>query len=340
MHNNEELYKFIYPNSDDKLSTFSKSDLHKLFDLIDSSHLGLRDRLGIDKFVTFGMEIESEYAKNGAHEKIKNASTKNHWEACWDLSLKSGVEAVSPIMIDEVDTWKDVSVICSILKENSKIDRNAGAHVHVGSQILGDDLQSWVNFIRFWGVYENIIFRFASGEYLTYRPHTKRYAEPVAEYFLERYSKLNLKEKTLYFLLHAFDCQEEREYAINFTNVVCSNPKTLMDRNTIEFRCPNGTLNPTIWQNNVNFFVKMLNYSKSSKYDSDTIDRRYKLVKRKKLKLDDYNKIYLNQMLELCDLVFDNNLDKIYFLKQYLKSFEVYNGTDDYIKTRRRIFME
>ncbi len=340
MHDNKELYKFIYPNSNDKLLTFSNSDLQKLFSLINYSHLGLRDRLGIDKSITFGMEIESEYAKLEVHDKIKNACTKNPWEAYWDLSLREGVEATSPIMSDEVDTWKDVELICSILKENSKIDRNAGGHIHIGSQILGDNLQAWINFIKLWGVYENIIFRFASGEYLTYRPHIKRYAEPVSEYFLERYNKLDPNERTLYFLLHHFDCQEEREYALNFTNVLCSEPDTLKERNTIEFRCPNGSLNPTIWQNNVNLFVKILNYSKKSKYDSDTIDRRYKLIKRKDFNLEDYNKIYLNQMLEFCDLVFKNNLDKIYFLKQYLKSNEIYNGKDDYIKTKRRIFME
>jgi hypothetical protein len=131
MGNNEELYKFVYSNSNDELLTFSNADLRKLFNLINSSNLGLRNRLGIDKSITFGVEIESEYAKNVTHEKIKNASTKNPWEACCDLSLKVGVEAVSPIMSDEIDTWKDVSIICSILKENSKIAENAGAHVHV-----------------------------------------------------------------------------------------------------------------------------------------------------------------------------------------------------------------
>ena len=35
-----------------------------------------------------------------------------------------------------------------------------------------------------------------------------------------------------------------------------------------------------------------------------------------------YNKIYLEQALEFADLIFNNNIDKIYFLRQYLKSFE------------------
>ena len=39
----------------------------------------------------------------------------------------------------------------------------------------------------------------------------------------------------------------------------------------------------------------------------------------------DYNKIYLDSALELSDIIFDNNLDKLYFLRQYVKNNEVSN---------------
>ena len=35
-----------------------------------------------------------------------------------------------------------------------------------------------------------------------------------------------------------------------------------------------------------------------------------------------YNEVCLKDALEFVDLVFDSNIDKIYFLKQYLKDFE------------------
>ncbi len=341
MENNERLYKFIYPNSNDQLLKLSGSDLCRLFDLTNTSHLELRNRLGVDKSVTFGLEIESESANKSQIKKlITEMDIENVWCVGSDLSLNDGIEVKTGIMTDEEETWKDVKQVCLIMDKNSKIGNNAGGHVHIGSQILGDDTNAWINFIRFWGVYENIIFRFSSGEFLTHRPHEERYSKPIAKEFLSQYGNLNSKEKNLYFLLHKFRCQDNRDFAVNLKNVICYDPKTLKNKNTIEFRCPNGTLNPVIWQNNVNFFVKMLNYFKSSKYDSGTIDRRYRLIKKQDLSLKDYNEIYLDQMLELCDLVFDNNLDKLYFIKQYLKSFEVYNGKDDYIDTKRKIFTE
>ena len=36
-------------------------------------------------------------------------------------------------------------------------------------------------------------------------------------------------------------------------------------------------------------------------------------------KLEQYSDIYLDDAIELSDLIFDNELDKMYFLKQYLK---------------------
>ena len=107
--------------------------------------------------------------------------------------------------------------------------------------------------------------------------------------------------------------------AVNLNHVV--NPDRFITGNTIEFRCPNGTLDATIWQNNVNLFTKLLRYATSKDFDEDTINRRWEQIKDKFTDLRWYDEIYLSQALELCDLIFDNNLDKVYFLKQYLKSF-------------------
>ena len=38
-------------------------------------------------------------------------------------------------------------------------------------------------------------------------------------------------------------------------------------------------------------------------------------------------RMFLKKAIELGDLIFDNNLDKVYFLRQYLKSFEIGNNT-------------
>ena len=61
-------------------------------------------------------------------------------------------------------------------------------------------------------------------------------------------------------------------------------------------------------------------YSKSDNFNNLLLDKRkHELLLEEKTP----NEIYLNDALEFADLIFDNNLDKVYFLRQYLKSFEV-----------------
>ena len=38
---------------------------------------------------------------------------------------------------------------------------------------------------------------------------------------------------------------------------------------TVECRAGNGTTNPIVWQNNINFFIKMLLYCKNSSFNND-----------------------------------------------------------------------
>ena len=70
--------------------------------------------------------------------------------------------------------------------------------------------------------------------------------------------------------------------------------------------------------------INMLLYTKNSKFDLDIIERRKSELKSNSLfgRFDYYDEVFLDQALEFCDLIFDNNYDKVYFLKQYLKSFE------------------
>jgi len=119
----------------------------------------------------------------------------------------------------------------------------------------------------------------------------------------------------------------------NFQNVFPYQAHSFTPNNTIEFRCPNGTLNPIIWQNNVNLFTKLLLFCKEESYQPEVVEAREKINNHKYMKLEWYDEIYLQQALEFSDLIFSNNLDKIYFLKQYLKSFEVRNRKDHYPKS-------
>ena len=329
MDNEIKMYKFINPRDNDMLSELSGDDLANLLVLLDDYYLKLRDKLGIDRKNTFGLEIEFEHANVSEFEKeLLDCFPKEEWSTVNDCSLIHGLEVNSPVLRDTEDNWKDLDTVCKIIRKYGSIDRKAGGHIHVGAHILDNNPKTWLNFIRLWSVYENIIFRFTYGNYLTARPRILEYARPVSRVFWDTYEFINNEEIKLVLLMQLIGFR--RTQAVNFSNVNYKNIEEIAFGNTIEFRCPNGTLDGVIWQNNVNLFIKLLSVCKDSSLYEDKINKRHKEISYKFDDLKWYDQIYLDQALEFADIIFKNNLDKLYFLKQYLKSFQICKYKDEY----------
>lgn len=308
-----KLYNVINPSDNEIISRLSQSEICNFLKLINQYKLVLRDNIGIDLGESFGIEIECEYVN---WEKIMRKILKN-WGLYDDVSLLCGAELKSPKLRDIKENWLQLKKMCSLLSKYSQIGINCGGHVHVGIQALKDSRKALINFMKLWSIYEHIIFRFSFGEFLGPRPIFEQNSKSVRNMFLEMcsYDAIGaLSERELFIMLRHDKCQ-----AVNFRHYDTFK--------TIEFRCPNGTLNPVVWQNNINLFVKMLLYSSSLDYDEEKI--KEKMISPIYSKT--YSKIYVNDALEFVDLIFDNNMDKIYFLRQYLKSFEV---SDEYEKAK------
>ena len=330
---NAPIFRFINPNSNDQLSNMSGHDLQTLITLLDDYYLQLRSRLGLDNYITFGLEIEFEETSYlSVKEKIDEAF-HDRWVAKADGSLTRGAEINSPILHDNETTWNELAKVCKVITPLGKIYRNSGGHIHIGAQTLGDNKESWLNLLRLWSAYENIIYRFTYGNFLTGRASISKYAEPMSKTFWHTYKTYDDDELNLYDLLSTISSR--RNQAINFDVVDSKNVAEMHEDNTIEFRCPNSSFDPVIWQNNVNLLVNILLYSKCSKYDGDIIDARHYVIANKYDSLRWYDEVYLEQALELCDLLFNNNFDKIYFLKQYLKSFQVQQAYEPYTETKK-----
>ncbi|MGN1379674.1 MAG: amidoligase family protein [Bacilli bacterium] len=319
----DEKFKFINPNANDMLSNFSNSDLEELIYYIENTYLRFRQHLGFAKDYTFGFEIEFENYVN-IREIINKVTYYVYglWEYKSDGSLKHGGEIVSPKLNDVNSDWKELKQVCNIISENAKIGKNCGGHIHIGSSVLQDNPYNWLNFIRLWSAYENIIYRFCYGEYINARKNIQKYAMPMASDFrfcynlLKQKDNLNLRKILVYL-------NTQRYQAVNFKNVKSNDIYNNKIKNTIEFRCFNGTLEPIIWQNNLNFILSFLEYAKNPNFNHEIINQRIERNLEEKINFSNYDEIFLDEALELCDLIFNNNFDKIYFLRQYLKSFEI-----------------
>ncbi len=335
--NNDEIFKYIKPYDNDMFSKMKGFDLQNLIYYINNYYLTLRNNLEIKELeenIGFGIELECEHAdfiniKNNLYNSIPN------WKVKHDTSLDSGAEIISPILHDNKQSWEEVEQACSIADENAIIDEHSGGHLHIGAHILNDDIYSLLNLLNLWLTYENIIYRFSYGEYLNPRNSIKNYARPLSNKDTKKAIK-NVNNKNILNLNNAFDFIHElttsRYIGINIGKLRTTYYQE--PNNTIEFRCPNGSIDPVIWQNNLNFFANMVLYSQSDNFNYEIINNREKINGNKYNKLNLYNEIFLPQSLELCDMIFDKNIDKVYFLRQYLKSFEVLDNNKKMIKAK------
>ena len=197
MSDKELNFKYLNPKGNIQLSKLKNDELREVLMLLDSYNLSLRKKLNIDDDLTFGFEIEYKFEYHYGQKEINNNdinvllqstdSKKRKWIGHIDASIKHGGEISSPILKDKSIYWHELESVCSLLKSVAVIDNDCGGHIHIGSQILGTKIENWLNFIYLWSVYENIIFRFGYGEFLTERNRIKKYAPPMSKIMLKKY---------------------------------------------------------------------------------------------------------------------------------------------------------
>lgn len=325
---NKQLLNFYANNM---FSEFRGIDLLEIISIIENTSLTYRDSLNLPRNVTFGVEIEYENLEKKIVDKYVSENLKK-WDSKSDTSVSHGGEVASDILNDSKTDWNNLKKICEFLKKKSVIyNGTAGGHIHIDKDILNNDVDSWRLFFKTYCIYENILFRFGYNDRVGPRKGIKTYASNISVMFYD--SLLIFKEEDWKYKLIK-KMGYDKDIAVNFQNVRFDDSSK--KRNTIEFRFPNGTFEEIIWQNNINAFTKILLSSKNKTIDEEFLD--YKINNNEiafKYDKNSYNEIDLRNALEFVDLIFDNNLDKIYFLRQYFKDFTTCFGKENIVKAKR-----
>ena len=163
---------------------------------------------------------------------------------------------------------------------------------------------------------------FAYGAYLNNRKQTTLFSAPVSTFYRKKHDQALRENISLEELLNQLKIK--RDLAVNMKNIDLNDENK--EKNTIEFRCANGTFNEIIWQNNINLFVHLLLYAQNESYNHETIKKQSEETKLFPNHIEYYNGIYLKPAFDLCDMIFKTNIDKVYFLRQYIKNFGTCNG--------------
>ena len=274
-----------------------------------------RDKLIINPNATIGMEIEFKNVNLDWFQKLLEEKKLYDWRVKFDRSVTTiyklkesnyeiyhGGEVNSPIIKNTEKNWNELKMVCDILKhEDARITEECGGHIHIGKQLLKKE--SYFNFFKLWFMYEPIIFRFSYGEFNKGRSDINYYAASIRELlkpYIINEKKFNIDEVIT-------DLGSNRHLAVNFQNIITERS------NTIEFRCPNGSIDPIIWQNNANFFVNLVDKANNVEIDKHKLKYLLNLYKT------NYDEINMEDANELANIIFDNEIDKLYFLRQYVK---------------------
>lgn len=329
MDNNYNIFSILNPSDNILLTNLSNSMINKILNDLDKYYLELRDNIGNHGNNTSGFEFEFEDAnKSKIIDDMLNCNFNiKETKIYEDDSIPDGYEICTPILNISNINWNRVKKLCYIIKRNGYIGNNCGSHIHIGAQVLNNNINALTNFASLIIAYENIIARFFYGNFINERMSMHTYAPPVASDWYDEYLHFNSD------FFSKYRCQDfinilsgyyEKKQFINLSNVIHLGEKEI--NNTFEFRAPNGTLDPIIWQNNLNLIVKLMRYCNNPNFNLEIIENRIKKNLSNLGNYKFYRDIDIDGALELCDLIFDNNLDKIYFLRQYLKDKHVSNS--------------
>lgn len=284
----------------------------------------MKNQLGLDSTITFGIEvefIEALFDQVREHlEQMKGHSIQPNWEMhlersvqTWnkELDALSGGEVVSPVLNDTEQAWKEIELVCKMLKERgANTGTTTGAHIHFGAQILGDDTNHLLRFIKLWLAYEDVILMFGYGEQKRARKSMKEYAKPISNELLRVVKHPKEFERIISSL------RGTKYHSINFFNI---RGGAYDFGNTYEVRSPDGTISPVLWQNYIYFFSKLFLYAKSPDYNDDLINYWIKEFANNKSFFSQRKEPGLEKIIELADIIFDNDQDKLAFIDQTLK---------------------
>ena len=271
------------------------------------------DKLEYDKFKTLMLIIEKE--DNQIYNLIKD------WKVEKELSLPEGAEAVSPILRNDINSWKQLKCMLEIVKNaKTSLNEKCGGHIHIGADILSYDSKKWNYFWKMCSISQPILYKIANEEGKIIRKSSVKFAKQNQDMFnnLIKNGGVNIKgEEDLKLLVKQF-CTD-KNVAINLKNVGTSY------KNTIEFRISNQTFNFEEVVNNARLYLKM-------------VDTSVRMVDEKGYKEKEFNKFLNNSMSEkdllinFLNVIFEDDNEK----KIYIKRWEKIKDNDIYKKLEER----
>lgn len=268
---------------------------------LQNNPLEYRSILTLPSKINFGLELELE---DVVYDEV-NRLVKNQFGESWivktdrSLNLTANAEIVTPVLQNKKQTWILLKKMGKLLNHLNPTYNNCSFQINFDGTLLPNE-KARIRFIKLYAMYEDIIYRFSQGEDGKYRDSLETYAYPII---------LSLKGIKSYgddTIIDMFS--NNKRYGVVFKTE---------GKDLIEFRTPNATSNPILWQNYITTFYYLIKFATSNKYPQKEIDEY----------IDKFMSIYLleryeqprpEKALKLSNMIFHHKQDQLQFLHQYI----------------------
>ena len=312
-------------------------------------------RLGMPDFFKFGIEIEADNVYTSepfglySGKSAEYITSKNwHMATEYEEALVSdgGAELVSPILTDSEKDWQDVADICEHMKRYPGLkgkevvaNEKCGLHVHFDSKCLTSNPKIFRNFMRLYAESEELLYKMCNDkndpirkgainknfngiEHMVSAMWRNGMAAPIGKKVLKQIENDTLKVSykkfgKLKMLAGKYKLDERRYAGLNLTNI--GNP----NKDTIEFRMANGTLNPEVIKQNVFLYASLINTA--IEVSNNPEKYKYRLEEFYRTDMDEREKA-----ISFLNLVIENPEDRKIYMDRWesVKAAEVYRKND------------
>lgn len=300
-------------------------DLQNLIEYLLNLNVEYRKLLDLDNSLVFGMDLE--YICKNIKEIEKTVKDINNTYYMHSDKFKliynhvlfnilrqdNYVSLNTPVFTDSNIFYESLKDMLFELDNSCvEISNNKGLHIHTDLSYFEEDTNLLHLFLKLFTVYENVLYRFGYGDADFSSNNTMLFSKPSSNLLHEYLSRKNLSTdyyQNINELKKILIC---KGYSINFHEI----DKNVKNE-TIEFRFFNNTFNPIIIQNYISLIGNLFSSIKGNDIDIELLDYKFENYDKLLYSIENYSNVDSVNALEFADTIFNNSVDKDYFLKQY-----------------------
>jgi len=262
-----------------------------------------------------GLAESADVLTYGRHHRTRSSMSK--WRVTLDGTVSG--EVISPVLRDTPETWRQIEKICEVIKRHGgRIDDDCGGHVHVGIDAVNHSKHRWRRLKRIIGNFEDMLYRLSRGDLTHLRSRASGYAVSIGA-ALRRLSdrRINIEENEgdegIRRVAQVLDVRNSRYTSVNFANLrSCGNPDS---PKTVEFRCFNGSLTPSVIQTHVKVAVGIVDAARAARANEEETRRRGEMLRN--YNYDENHTSGHSMVKNFLDIVFTRKRDKLAILNRY-----------------------